>query len=169
MGPCPKLRGRRLFHHGGAARCGVRAPFLSLASVCLESCFTAVGCSSLLPTQVASWHIAIFGCHRVSFSCAFRIPRLPRGEEKKKVTHTQTPTVCKNLWMEIAESRKMYCSNYCATTDSGTARYQYHIIHRNKISWVPHGQKARAGLLSLARSPSADAGQKCKKGRSTVR
>ena len=76
--------------------------------------------------------------------------------ETEGYPHTHMPTVCKDLWMEIAESlthSDYYLCGY-ATTDSGTARYQYHLYREQNIvgpTWPGRRESRSLARWQLAR------------------
>lgn len=116
--------------------------------VCLESCFTAVVCSS--PATYTGRLVACYchlGCHRVP--CAFCIPCLPRDGEKK-VTHTHTHA---DRMQEPRDGDRREPQTVAVTTVPLPILARLvpvpHLYRkfRNKTSWVPHGQ-ARAGLCA---------------------
>ena len=102
------------------------------------------------------------GCHRVAFSCASRIPCLPRGG-RQKVTHTHTCQPYAKIygWRSPRASRTV--TIICAAmplpilVQPGTST----TFTANRISWVPHGQGGGSLARSLAGSWLADS--KCRR------
>ena len=137
--------------------CGVRVPsFFLPCLVCLESCFTAVGCSS--PAHATQY--TYLGCHRVVFSCVSRIPCLPRGG-RQKVTHTHTHThthTCQpyakiNGWRSPRAART-HSDYLCHCRFLVTARYQYHLYREQNIvgpTWPGRRESRSLARWQLAR------------------
>ena len=112
------------------------------------------------------------GCHRVAFSCASRIPCLPRGG-RQKVTHTHTcQPYAKIYGWRSPRAARTHGDYLCHCRFLVTARYQYHLYREQNIvgpTW-PGRRESRSLARSLAAgslTPSADAEPK-QKGKGTV-
>ena len=101
------------------------------------------------------------GCHRVAFSCASRIPCLPRGG-RQKVTHTHTHANRMQRLMD-GDRREPHARTVtiCATADFWLRLGTSTTFTANRISWVPHGQGGGSLARSLAGSWLADS--KCRR------